>query len=188
MHLYLRYSLILIFLIADDLPVARCQFGSMMFPPYAGFNPYGGSLGPQPPVRNPFMMSNNPYSPWSRPTANHFLGPPIPSQNQYSPYVARPASPARQCRTNGVCKELDHGTTLATSWRLRTTTPTPRAKYQPKITTPAAINRVDVSPPATDNNTELSISTTTTTVAHNSTESITRNMTSTVTTLASSRP
>lgn len=50
----------------------------------------------------------------------------LPSPLTYRRPIARPASPARQCRSGGLCQDLGSGTTLATSWRLiTTTTPSP---------------------------------------------------------------
>lgn len=149
MHIYYRNLLLIsLFLYAaTDWPSAMCQFGSLMFPSYGNFNPYGNPLGFQPPVRQPSPFSNNfaqpPYSPWSRPSLGAFPGLSYPQNN---PPVARPASPARLCRTSGACKELDHGTTLATTWRIRTTTPAPIVRLYHKATTNPGLDRSDRIP------------------------------------------
>lgn len=48
---------------------------------------------------------------------------------------SRPASPARQCRLSGACRQMNHGTTLPTTWRVSLTTTTPSPTTTPMATT-----------------------------------------------------
>jgi len=104
------FALTLLFILAS-MGRVPAQFNSpFMIPPY-GFG--------SPSLRAPPLFSNVPFYPqpaWSRPS--------YPAASYYR--APLPPSPVRQCRSNGACRELDHGTTLANSWRIQTTTtPTP---------------------------------------------------------------
>lgn len=94
------------------------------------------------PVRRPLFspLSNDNLHP-----PNWFSGPILRTpytynQPTYGYYNApKPASPARQCRSSGACKEIDHGTTLATTWKMETTTvpTTIPTTFRPMTTTMA---------------------------------------------------
>lgn len=114
----------------------NAQFGfPSAFPsPYmSGPSPFARppmlSAPPFPPVRGPslFPTLSNDHLNIMRPTS--WLRTPslrTPYTYDQSPYgyysLPKPPSPARQCRSSGACKEIDHGTTLATTWKMETTT------------------------------------------------------------------
>lgn len=92
--------------------------GAAQFMPSFGLPSYGvsrpGFLNPRIPPRV------EPYSPYNRWPPMAPIYPTYTYQPQY--YRPRPPSPARQCRHAGACRELDHGTTLASNWKIETTT------------------------------------------------------------------
>lgn len=115
---------------------ANAQFGFPgAFPPayMSGPSPFVRppmlSAPPFPPVRGPalFPTLSNDHLNIMRPT-NWLRTPTLRTPYTYdqSPYgyysAPKPPSPARQCRSSGACKEIDHGTTLATTWKMETTT------------------------------------------------------------------
>lgn len=170
---------VFVFLVTHLTKTAQAQFGfpgsSQPFPPpYMGApgSPFARPLPPLPapaysPVRHPasslFADLHNapPLSPpvgWLRtPMGSNFGALRSPySSYPHAPFAnynsaPKPASPARQCRSSGACKQIDHGTTLPTTWRVETTTilaptttrsaPTttiaPRSYPRPTTTTPA---------------------------------------------------
>lgn len=115
---FLTISIILLVVMTS---VASAQLLPFMFPPTRGV---GGGYRPSQP--SPLASSGSSFGSVPSPYSGGIFNPMI-SPYAGSPFVsrpmrfrARPASPARECRKRGACRELEHGTTLASTWQSST--------------------------------------------------------------------
>lgn len=143
---------ILIFLTISILSIAENQLVSAQFFPYL-FPPRGspgvvggGNTGAQPPSS---LLGPPPFS-----SFNPMMSPYGSSFNRPIRYRPRPASPAKQCRKRGACRELEHGTTLAMTWQSSSaaTTIPPSTTAQPRQTAsykPSGPSVSTMTPPRT---------------------------------------
>lgn len=116
--------ILFISLVASLVGAQLSPFGSPLF---GSPTSYGSPFNwpPFPSVRNPQPM----YNPFTNyfPASSWFRPPPSPSTfssfTSYPSYrVPRPMSPVQLCRNSGACKQMDHGTTLPTTWKVQATT------------------------------------------------------------------